>query len=149
MPNSSSFARDWQLLKLSRDWKPADRSNEILSRLIKDNDPLVIEKIEIISRDMGKQDAEEILRRMNPRMDVKTILEGILLVSGITYETSGDNKTGRKKIMIKKDMKSGYQEFFSNRRVSAAYIRGFVNALAPNNKVSEMDDYFSLIIEDI
>jgi hypothetical protein len=38
MAKTGSFARDWQLIKLSRDLKPHNISEEVLNRLIEDSD---------------------------------------------------------------------------------------------------------------
>ncbi|MBN2733545.1 MAG: hypothetical protein JXQ82_01640 [Methanomicrobiaceae archaeon] len=143
MPDTRSFARDWQLLKLSRDWKPADRSIEILDGLVKDNDPLIIEKIEKIVNEIGKHDAEEILQRMHPKMDIEAILEGILLVSGIAYETFEDNDG--KKIKIKKEMRSSLSKVVSDNRISAAYIRGFIEIIIPGSEIRDRGDHFTLV----
>lgn len=145
MPENRSFARDWQLLKLSRDWKPADRSGEILSRLIKDNDPHVIQKIERIVQDLGKKDAEEILKRMHPQMDINAILEGILLVSGIAYETEKDNSG--KKILIKKEMKCGFSEGINDIRIGAVYIRSFIESIIPGREISDRGENFIVVLE--
>lgn len=145
MPDTRSFARDWQLLKLSRDWKPADRSGEILRELIADNDPIITDKIEKIVREIGKRDAKEILMRMHPKMEINTILEGILLVSGIDYELLKDD-TG-KKIMIKKEMKTGISNAFSDNKISAAYIRGFIESIITGSEITDRGDHFTLFFE--
>ena len=145
MPETSSFARDWQLLKLSRDWKPTERSGEILSVLIKDNDILINEKIERIVENIGERDAEEILMRMHPKMEVNTILEGILLVSGIDYQISKDG--AGKKIMIKKEMKNKISEVLSGNKISAAYIKGFIKSIIPDSEITDRGDHFTLILE--
>ena len=145
MADTRSFARDWQLLKLSRDWKPADRSGEILNRLIQDHDTSVIQKIEKIVADIGKKDAEEILRRMNSMMEMSTILEGVLLVSGMIYETEKEN--GMKKIMIKKEMKSCFSEGISDSGISAVYVKSFIEALVPDIEITDKGDHFTLFIK--
>lgn len=35
---TGSFARDWQFVKISRNWKPHDFSKEILEKIIEEND---------------------------------------------------------------------------------------------------------------
>lgn len=145
MSEIRSFARDWQLLKLSRDWKPADRSSEILGRLIQDNDPVVIEKIEKIVKDIGKKDAGEILKRMHPKMDINAILEGILLVSGIAYETVSDGDV--KKILVRKEMKNAFSEIALNPQLSAVYIRGFMESVMPGLEITDKGDYFLMTLK--
>ena len=145
MQENRSFARDWQLLKLSRDWKPADRSGEILSRLIKDNNPIVLDKVETIVKDIGRKDADEIKNRMHSQMDINTVLEGILLVSGIAYETENDDDG--KKIRIKKEMRSSFSEVISDAGISAVYIRSFIEALIPDLDITDKGDNFTVLLK--
>ncbi len=144
MGENRSFARDWQLLKLTRDWKPKDRSNEIVQRLLASNDPTVTAHIEAILKDMGKADATGMIQRMHPQMEKGTLIEGILLISGIAYETSDEGK--EKRYMIKKAANSVDTNSVFDVNVNAVYIRSFIETIAPESEILDRGDHFTLVM---
>jgi len=129
MAKTGSFARDWQLIKLSKDLKPHDISEEVLNRLVESSDEKIVEKIEDIVVEIGKKEGENVHERMSTSMDPETVIEGLLIASGILYETRG--KGEELVIEINLDEKNIIPTSIQNPRLNFAYITGFVTALAP------------------
>ena len=92
MPNTSSFARDWQLLKLSRDWKPADRSIEILEGLVGDNDPRIIQKIENIVNNNSPSICQQGNNHLDNH-DVNNRIKLCIIIPARTEEKNRPNST--------------------------------------------------------
>ncbi|UUX92094.1 hypothetical protein [Methanoplanus endosymbiosus] len=129
MVKTGSFARDWQLIKLSRDLKPHDISGEVLNRLIEDSDEDVAQKIEEIVVDIGERDGKSVHERMSASMNPETVIEGLLIASGIMYEARGN---GRDLVIeISLNEKNIMSSSIKNPKLNIAYITGFATALAP------------------
>ena len=146
MAENRSFARDWQLLKLTRDWKPKDRSNEIVQRLLAENDPTVTAHIDAILKDMAKRDATDILKRMHSQMDKTTLIEGILLISGIAYDTQSDGQD--KRYMIRKAVKPAEANGVFDVNMNAVYLRSFIETIAPESEILDRGDHFTLLMKE-
>lgn len=146
MGENRSFARDWQLLKLTRDWKPKDRSNEIVQRLLAENDTTVNAHIDAILNDMAKKDAADILQRMHSQMDKTTLIEGILLISGIAYDTANDGQ--EKRYMIRKAVKSSEANSVFDVNMNPVYLRSFIETIAPESEILDRGDHFTLVMQE-
>jgi hypothetical protein len=129
MAKTGSFARDWQLIKLSRDLKPHNISEEVLNRLIEDSDEETAQKIEKIVVDIGRRDGQNVHERMSTSMDPETVIEGLLIASGIMYESGGSGRDFVIEIAL--DEKNIISSSIQNPKLNIAYITGFAAALAP------------------
>ncbi|WOF16314.1 hypothetical protein F1737_06090 [Methanoplanus sp. FWC-SCC4] len=146
MADTRSFARDWQLMKLSRNWKPDDRSGEILKGLLTDASPEIMKKVSEISYGIGQSDAEKIVERMQQRMELLDLFEGMLIVSGIDYKSVEED--GSHSFILKKEIRQIISCMDVNTEISASYIRGFITRIAPGADISDIGEYFKVELKN-
>lgn len=128
---TSTFARDWQFVKISRSWKPHDSSREILEKLIRENDRNINEKISSIAFDLGRKEGKEIKNRLGGQMEIYTVIEGILLISGQEYNIK---KNGEKtEIVVSKAGKSRDNFMEGPDIVSFPYLKGVIRSIIPDS----------------
>jgi hypothetical protein len=128
---TSSFARDWQFVKISRSWKPHDFSKEILEKLLQENDRNINEMISKIVFDLGRKEGREIKNRLGGQMEINTVIEGILLISGQEYIIKkNDEKT---EIVISKSMKNKDNLTDGLDTIFFPYIKGVIRSIIPDS----------------
>lgn len=136
MPNiTSSFARDWQFVKISRNWRPHDFSKEVLEELIKENDKAINEKISDIAFELGKKEGKEIKGRLGDQIEINTVIEGILLISGYDYNLKKEEKNTE--ITITKPKISKNQQSANTGLMNIPYIKGVVLSVIPESNFLE------------
>lgn len=136
MPNiTSSFARDWQFVKISRNWRPHDFSKEVLEELIKVNDKAINERISDIAFELGKKEGREIKGRLGDQIEINTVIEGILLISGYDYNLKKEEK--KTEITITKPKISKNQQSANTGLMNIPYIKGVVLSVIPESNFLE------------
>jgi len=136
MPNiTSSFARDWQFVKISRNWRPHDFSREVLEELIGEDDRFINEKISSIVFKLGKKEGEEIKNRLGGQIEIDTVIDGILLISGHDYNIK--RKGEQTEIIITKSGKSKNQQIDNTDLVNISYIKGVIQSIIPDSNFLE------------
>lgn len=136
MPNiTSSFARDWQFVKISRNWRPHDFSKEVLEELIKVNDKAINERISDIAFELGKKEGREIKGRLGDQIEINTVIEGILLISGYDYNLKKEEK--KTEITITKPKISKNQQSANTGIMNIPYIKGVVLSVIPESNFLE------------
>ena len=139
---TSSFARDWQFVKISRSWKPHDFSKDILEKLILENDRNINEKISTIVFDLGRKEGMEIKNRLGNQMEIHTVLEGILLISGNDYRIE---KNGEKtEIVISKPGKAKDNDIGNPDIIYFPYLKGVVKSVIPDSKFLDSGDSLTI-----
>ncbi len=140
---TSSFARDWQFVKISRNWKPHDFSKEVLDRLINENNRNLNDKISSIVYDIGSEEGREIKASLGDRMEIHTVIEGILLISGQNYSTKRENE--RTEIII---MKTGNpkENIHENQDIiSYPYLKGVIKSIVPGSQFFENNEIITIL----
>ena len=128
---TSSFARDWQFLKISRNWKPHDFSKDILEKLIRENDKKINEKISSIVFELGRKEGKEIKARLGNQMEIHTVIEGILLISGQEYNIKRKNE--KTEIIISKSGKSRENLMENGDIIFIPYLKGVIQSIIPES----------------
>lgn len=132
---TSSFARDWQFLKISRSWKPHDFSKDILEKLIGENDRYINEKICNIVLELGLKEGKEIKNRLGNQIEVHTVIEGILLISGHDYNIKKNNE--KIEIIVSKSLKSRDNPIDNSDLISIPYLKGVIQSIIPESHFLE------------
>ena len=127
---TSSFARDWQFLKISRNWKPHDFSKDVLEKLIRENDKKINEKISCIVFELGRKEGREIKSRLGNQMDIPTVIEGILLISGQEYNIKRNNE--KMEIIISKSGKFKDNLIENADIIFIPYLKGVIQSIIPD-----------------
>ena len=128
---TSSFARDWQFLKISRSWKPHDFSKDILEKLILENDRYINEKICNIVQELGIKEGKEIKERLGNQIEINTVIEGILLISGQDYNIKKNNE--KTEIIVSKSLKSKENPIDNSDFISIPYLKGVIKSIMPSS----------------
>lgn len=127
MRTGTSFARDWQLIKVARSLQRHDVAGLLVRRLLADAPPGLTEGITAIARRLGEENGTELLTRAEEQFDPPTLMEGLLLTWGIPCESS-DVAGGGVAIVIDGAAKT-VRETFADIRVAEPYLAGYARAL--------------------
>ncbi|MFY1644592.1 hypothetical protein ACK11Z_12745, partial [Methanoculleus bourgensis] len=87
MRTGTSFARDWQLVKLARSMPQHDVAGPVLRDLLADASPALVEEVTAIAGRLGLEDGRALLAHSEERFDPPTLMEGLLLMWGIPCES--------------------------------------------------------------
>jgi hypothetical protein len=83
MRTGTSFARDWQLIKVARSLRRHDVAGPLVKRLLADASPGLTERITVIAGRLGEENGTALLAHTEERFDSPTLMEGLLLTWGI------------------------------------------------------------------
>ena len=136
------FSRDWSLLKLARTWEPRDIGAEVIERVMQDGTPEAVTDILRVIRDIGFEDGRKAKDRMPPFMDPAEIIESTLLVAGMETERQDDGEYLT--ILINLDAHGLFGYPFTTVEPAAAYVTGFVGAIAGGVAVSRSEDLLKI-----
>lgn len=142
MAQRGSFGRNWNLIKVSRNWKPHGIAEEILRNVLDEGDPEVRDAILAAAGKLGGREAEQFLDRTPEGMDATAILESYFLISGIPCEVEkGDD---RSTLYVKKECGLLSENVSCNRALAGAYLAGFIRAVAKNAAIMEVQDHIRI-----
>jgi hypothetical protein len=127
MRTGTSFARDWQLIKVARSMRRHDVAGPLVRRLLADAPPALVERVTAIAGRLGEEDGTALLARTEERFDPSTLMEGLLLMWGVPCASS-EAADGSTTITIGGDG-SAVCETFADARVAAPYLAGYARAL--------------------
>jgi hypothetical protein len=144
MRAGESFARDWQLIKLSRTWHPHDLSGAILERMLTAHNPLVVTEIGKAARVLGAEEGRQFRERMPAGIDEVTVLESLFLIGGIWCEVTRDEEGALLK--IKKDTGSFLGGGRHLETIAIPFLAGIVEAVAPDARVRETGDLLEVLV---
>ncbi len=130
MRTGTSFARDWQLLKIARSLRRHDVAGPLLRLLLAEASGDLVDRVATIARKLGEDDGTALLIRNEERFDPPTLMEGLLLMWGIPCDPH-ETDDGSMVITIGGDG-AALQETFADVRVAAPYLAGYVHALQPD-----------------
>ncbi|MFA7562236.1 MAG: hypothetical protein WCY70_02230 [Methanoculleus sp.] len=127
MRTGTSFARDWQLIKVTRSLQRQDVTGSLMQRLLMDAPAGLTERIAAIARRLGEENGTELLTHTRERLDPPTLMEGLLLTWGIPCESSDAADGG---VIITIDGAAvAVCETFADIRVAEPYLEGYARAL--------------------
>jgi hypothetical protein len=132
------FSRDWSLLKLARTWEPRDIGGEVIERVLQEGTPEAVMDILHIISDIGLEDGEKAKGRMPPFMQPAEIIESTLLVAGVEMEQQ-DEEDGLI-LLVNLDAHGLFGYPFTMAEPAAAYVTGFVRAVAGDATVSRSEN---------
>lgn len=127
MRTGTSFARDWQLIKVARSLRRHDVAGPLVRELLADASPALVEQVAAIAGRLGEEDGTALLARSEERFDAATLMEGLLLTWGIPCE-SADAADGGISIAID-GAATAVRETFADIRVAEPYLEGYARAL--------------------
>ncbi len=140
MRTGTSFARDWQLIKVARSLRRHDVAGPLVRRLLVDAPPGLTEGIAAIAGRLGKENGTALLAHAEERFDPPTLMEGLLLTWGIPCHSTGDADDGVVTIAIDGDgAAAALQDTFTDVRVAVPYLTGYVRALQPDAVIEAGD----------
>lgn len=127
MRPGTSFARDWQLVKLARSMPEHDVAGKILRELLEDADPTLVEQVSAIAGRLGAEDGRALLAHSEEGFDAATLMEGLLLMWGIPC-TSKEVPGGGLVISLEPG-EAAIRETFVDELVAGPYLAGYARAL--------------------
>ncbi len=127
MRTGTSFARDWQLIKVARSLQRHDVTGSLVQKLLLDAPPGLTERIAATARRLGEESGTELLTHAEEQLDPPTLMEGLLLTWGIPCE-SADAADGGISIVID-GAAMAVRETFADIRVAEPYLEGYARAL--------------------
>ncbi len=127
MRTGTSFARDWQLVKLARSMPRHDVAGPIVRALLADASPALVEEVTAIAGRLGLEDGRALLAHSEERVDPPTLMEGLLLMWGIPCE-SKEAPGGEVTISLGGEG-AAIREAFVDERVAGPYLAGYARAL--------------------
>jgi hypothetical protein len=130
MRTGTSFARDWQLIKVARSLREHDVTGSLLRRLLKDAPPGLMERVTAIAERLGEEDGTALLSRAEERFDPPTLMEGLLLTWGVPSESTETAEGG---VLLTIDCTAAaVRDTFADARVAGPYLAGYARALQPD-----------------
>ncbi|ABN57154.1 MULTISPECIES: hypothetical protein [Methanoculleus] len=127
MRTGTSFARDWQLIKVARSLQRHDVTGSLLQKLLADAPAGLTERIAAIARRLGEENGTELVTHAEERLDPPTLMEGLLLTWGIPCEST-DGDDGGVAIVVD-GAATAVREAFADVRVAEPYLAGYARAL--------------------
>lgn len=127
MRTGTSFARDWQLIKVARSLQRHDVTGSLVQKLLADAPAGLTERIAAIARRLGEENGTELLTHAEEQLNPPTLMEGLLLTWGIPCESS-DAADGGVAIAID-GAATAVREAFADVRVAEPYLEGYARAL--------------------
>ena len=94
MRTGTSFARDWQLIKVARSLQRHDVTGSLVQKLLADAPAGLTERIAAIARRLGEENGTELVTHAEERLDPPTLMEGLLLTWGIPCESTEAGEEG-------------------------------------------------------
>jgi hypothetical protein len=140
MLRRGSFARDWNLIKATRTWHPHDMAGDVLERLLEDASEGMLSEVTDIAYRLGVEEGRRFLDRTPVGMDDASVLESYFLVSGIPCEVE-EEEGGHKLLHIRKEKSSMFAVNPGMRRLSSAFVFGFVSAVTRRAAIEEEDSF--------
>ena len=129
MRTGTSFARDWQLIKIARSLRRHDVAGPLVRKLLAEAPPSLTERIIAIAGRLGEENGTALLARTEERFDPPILMEGLLLTWGIPCE-SRDADDGSVAITVGGDgVAAAIRENFADERVAGPYLAGYARAL--------------------
>ncbi|KLK87973.1 hypothetical protein SZ63_08275 [Methanoculleus sediminis] len=127
MRTGTSFARDWQLIKVARSLQRHDVTGSLVQKLLADAPAGLTERIAAIARRLGEENGTELVTHAEERLDPPTLMEGLLLTWGIPCEST---EAGDGDVAIAVDgAATAVREAFADVRVAEPYLAGYARAL--------------------
>lgn len=130
MRTGTSFARDWQLIKVARSMRRHDVAGPLVRRLLLDAPPALVERVTAIAGRLGEEDGTALIARTEEQFDPSTLMEGLLLMWGVPCD-SKEAADGGTAITLGGN-ESAVCETFADIRVAAPYLAGYARALQRN-----------------
>ncbi|WP_067073367.1 hypothetical protein [Methanoculleus horonobensis] len=127
MRTGTSFARDWQLIKVARSLQRHDVIGSLVQKLLLDAPPGLTERIAATARRLGEESGTELLTHAEEQLDPPTLMEGLLLTWGIPCEAT-DAADGGVAIAVD-GAATAVREAFADIRVAEPYLEGYAWAL--------------------
>lgn len=127
MRTGTSFARDWQLIKVARSLRRHDVAGPLVRELLADASPALVEQVAAIAGRLGEEDGTALLARSEERFDAATLMEGLLLMWGIPCESK--EVAGEGITITLQGNGAATREAFVDERVAAPYLAGYARAL--------------------
>ncbi|MDV2482442.1 hypothetical protein F8E02_10610 [Methanoculleus sp. Wushi-C6] len=132
MRTGTSFARDWQLIKVARSLRQHDVTGPLVRRLLTDASPPLTEQVAAIAGRLGAEDGTVLLARNEERFDPPTLMEGLLLMWGIPCEPVDTVDGGQAITIDGEGAGAAIRETFADVRIAVPYLTGYVRALQPD-----------------
>ncbi|NLM29622.1 MAG: hypothetical protein GX216_04215 [Methanomicrobiales archaeon] len=127
MRTGTSFARNWQLIKVARSLRQHDVAGPLIQRLLKDASPDLEEQIAAIAGQLGEEDGLALRARSEAGFDAPTLMEGLLLMWGIPCESREEHGEGITITLLCDG--TAIREVFADERVAAPYLASYSRAL--------------------
>ncbi|MHC1626600.1 MAG: hypothetical protein ACXQTN_04580 [Methanoculleaceae archaeon] len=140
------FARDWEVVRLTRRYQPPGIAGSILRHLMGCHDASVIKAVCDAARAAGHEHGEEFRGRVEKHPDPLTVVEAILLMSGIPAGREDGEEGTRLVIDIRSS--SIFSGNSADVQVVAAYIEGFVSSIIPNVEVKVEEERLVVRVGD-
>ncbi|NLN09906.1 MAG: hypothetical protein GX186_09955 [Methanoculleus thermophilus] len=129
MRAGTSFARDWQLIRVARSLRRHDVTRPLIQRLLAEATLDLTRRIAVIAEQLGKEDGTALLAHTEEQFDPPTLMEGILLTWGIPCEHI-DEADGSAILSIGGDgAAAAIRETFADIRVAEHYLTGYIRVL--------------------
>jgi hypothetical protein len=146
MRTGTSFARDWQLIKVARSLRRHDVAAPLVRRLLAAAPPGLTEEITAIAGRLGEENGAALLAHTEERFDPPTLMEGLLLTWGIPCLSTDEAESEAVTITIAGEgVAAALRETFADIRVAVPYLTGYVRALQ-GDAVLEAGDGGSMTI---
>jgi len=146
MARGGLFAKDWQLLKLSRSERRHDIAGPLVRLLLDEDTPAMKASIERAARTLGAGDAEALLARLSLPIDRTQLAESMLLMWGIPFERQ--EKDGRSTIRITRGPGPSGKPALIDERISVPYLSGYFSVLVPGAAVRDDGKMLAIEIRD-
>jgi len=139
-----AFGKEWQLMKLSRTWKPYNISDDLLKIITEAGNYDTKELLKEAAYHKGQSLGGEFVSKMPDKNDRVVILETFFLISGISYHIhKEENNT---KIQIEKDAKKLVMGNWMDEPTYISFFSGFIGAITKGASIYESRNIITVIV---
>jgi|GEM_PF-3130415 len=138
-----AFARDWEVIRLSRKWHPTDVAEAILAHLLETPEPELATAVREAARAAGRDQGEVFRERARKHPDPLTVVEAVLLSTGISAER--EQRPGGVRLVV--DVRP-VQIVPGEVSLAAAYLGGFISSIIPGASIEAGDEHIVVTIPE-
>lgn len=139
-----SFGKEWQLMKLSRTWKPYNISDDLLKIITEGGNYDTKELLKEAAYHKGQRLGGEFVSKMPDKNDRVVILETFFLISGISYRIQREES--KTKIQVEKDAKKLVTGNWMDESTYISFFSGFIGAITKGASIYESENIITVIV---
>jgi len=141
-----AFARDWEVIRLSRKWHPTGVAEAILVHLLETPEPELTTAVREAARAAGRDQGEAFREHARKHPDPLTVVEAVLLSTGISAER--ERRPAGVRLIVDLRPVQIVPGTPGEASLAAAYFGGFISSMIPGASIETGDEHIVVTIPE-